>query len=186
MDTSGPSTAPNPFAQAGQPAAAPANPFGQPAQPAASNPFAQPAPASNGFAAGAQKPSGATPGASNPYGPSATRQHPPYESYARKAPSGHLVWFKGKQVTYKEVAEKGEAPKQVPGIQNLDGSWTKIWFPDGPPPYYKDTEPDREYTDAEKAAYEQFVSTGQFTLVGAGGSGMPEAPPMRECCTWDL
>ncbi|KAH8777649.1 CCCH zinc finger domain-containing protein [Diaporthe sp. PMI_573] len=186
MDTTAPSTAPNPFAQAGQPAAAPANPFGQPAQPAASNPFAQAAPASNGFAPGAQKPAGVTPGASNPYAPDATRQHPPYDSYARKAPSGHLVSFKGKQVTYKEVAEKGEAPKQVPGIQDFDGSWTKIWFPDGPLPYYKDTEPGREYTDAEKAAYEQFVSTGRFTLAGAGGSGMPEAPPWREYCTWDL
>lgn len=122
----------------------------------------------------------------NPYGPNATRQHPPYDSYARKAPSGHLLSFKGKQITYKEVTEKGEAPKQTPGIQNFDGSWTKIWFPDGPPPYYKDTEPDREYTDAEKAAYEQFVSTGRFTLAGAGGSGMPEAPPLREYCTWDL
>lgn len=186
MDASGPSAAPNPFAQASQQAAAPANPFGQPAQPAASNPFAQAPPASNGFAAAAQRPAGATPGGANPYGPNATRQHPPYDSYARKAPSGQLLSFKNKQVTYKEMGEKGEAPKQVPGIQNFDGSWTKIWFPDGPPPYYKDTEPNREYTDGEKAAYEQFVSTGRFTLAGAGGHGMPEAPPLREYCTWDL
>lgn len=185
METSA-STAPNPFAQAGQPAAAPANPFGQP-QPAAANPFAQAAPASNGFAAaGTQKPAAGGPGGSNPYGPNATKQHPPYESYARKAPTGQLISFKGKQITYKEVAEKGEPAKQTPGIQNFDGSWTKIWFPDGPPAYYKDTEPDREYTDTEKAAYEQFVSTGRFTLAGAGGSGMPEAPPKREYCTWDL
>lgn len=126
------------------------------------------------------------PGGGNPYGPNATRQHPPYDSYAQKAASGHLSSFKGKRITYKEMGEKGEAPKQVPGIQNFDGSWTKIWFPDGPPPYYKDTEPNRAYTDEEKLAYEQFVSTGRFTLAGAGGHGMPEAPPLREYCTWDL
>lgn len=189
MDASGPSAAPNPFAQAGPSAAAPANPFGQPAQPAqpaASNPFAQATQASNGFAPAPQQPGGVPPGGANPYGPNATRQHPPYDSYARKAPSGHLLSFKGKQITYKEMGDKGEAPKQVPGIQNFDGSWTKIWFPDGPPPYYKDTEPNRAYTDGEKAAYEQLVSTGRFTLAGAGGHGMPEAPPMREYCTWDL
>ncbi|KAI3392393.1 hypothetical protein diail_5744 [Diaporthe ilicicola] len=188
MDTSGPPAATNPFAQASNPSTAPANPFGQPAQPAASNPFAQAVPASNGFAAAAPKPAGAgtTPGGANPYPPNAARQHPPYDSYARKAPTGQLLSFKGKQVTYKEMGEKGEAPKQVPGIQNFDGSWAKIWFPDGPPPYYKDTEPDRAYTDGEKAAYEQLVSTGRFTLAGAGGGGMPEAPPMREYCTWDL
>ncbi|KAJ0103993.1 hypothetical protein J7T55_009657 [Diaporthe amygdali] len=186
MDASGPPAAQNPFAQASNPSAAPANPFGQPAQPAASNPFAQAAPASNGFAAAARQPAGATPGGANPYPPNATRQHPPYESYARKAPTGQLLTFKGKEVTYKMVEEKGEAPKPVPGIQNFDGSWTKIWFPDGPPPYYKDTEPDRAYTDGEKAAYEQFVSTGRFTLEAAGGGGMPEAAPMREYCTWDL
>ncbi|KAL1847002.1 hypothetical protein Daus18300_014079 [Diaporthe australafricana] len=186
MDTSGPSATPNPFAQASNPPAAPANPFGQPSQTAASNPFAQAAPAGNGFAAAGQKPAGATPGGANPYAPNAARQHPSYDSYARKAPTGQLLSFKGKQVTYKEMGEKGEAPKQVPGIRNFDGSWTKIWFPDGPPPYYKDTEPDRAYTDGEKAAYEQLVSTGRFTLAGSGGGGMPEAPPMREYCTWDL
>lgn len=166
--------APNPFAAFGNTAAAPANSFGQPAQPAASNPFAQAAPNTGGFAAAA----GA---AAGPYPPGASRQHPTYTSYATKAPTGQLQAFKGKAVTYKEVDGQHH-----PGIRNFDGSWTKIWFPDGPPGYYKDTEPDRAYTDQEKAVYEKFVQTGKFELAGAGGGGMPEAPPLREFCTWDI
>ncbi|ROW08752.1 hypothetical protein VPNG_06389 [Cytospora leucostoma] len=176
--------APNPFAAAGNTAAAPANPFGQPAQPAASNPFAQAAPSTSGFGAAAQQPNNlapATGAAAGPYPPGASRQHPPYTSYATKAPTGQLQAFKGKAVTYKEIDGQ-----HYPGIRNFDGSWTKIWFPDGPPGYYKDTEPDRAYTDQEKAVYEKFVQTGKFELAGAGGGGMPEAPPLREFCTWDI
>ncbi|ROV88183.1 hypothetical protein VSDG_09283 [Cytospora chrysosperma] len=184
MGSAGPTTASNPFGAAVNTAAAPANPFGQPAQPAASNPFAQAASANTGFAAASQTPATASAagGAAGPYPPNASRQHPPYSSYATKAPSGQLQAFKGKGVTYKEIDGQN-----VPGIRNFDGSWSKIWFPDGPPAYYKDTEPDRPYTDQEKAVYEKFVHTGKFELAGTGGGGgMPEAPPMREFCTWDL
>lgn len=188
MDAAGPTPTSNPFGAAGNTTAASANPFSQPAQPAqpvASYPFAQAASANTGFAAAAQAPAAASAagGAAGPYPPNASRQHPPYSSYATKAPTGQLQAFKGKGVTYREIDGQN-----VPGIRNFDGSWSKIWFPDGPPAYYKDTEPDRPYTDQEKAVYEKFVHTGKFELAGTGGGGggMPEAPPMREFCTWDL
>ncbi|KUI66138.1 Nucleoporin AMO1 [Cytospora mali] len=183
MDTAGPTPASNPFGAAGNTTAAPANPFGQPAQPAASNPFAQGTSANTGFGRTAQPAAAATAaGGAGPYPPNASRQHPPYSSYATKGPNGQLQAFKGKGITYKEIDGQ-----QVPGIRNFDGSWAKIWFPDGPPAYYKDTEPDRPYTDQEKAIYEKFVNTGKFELAGTGSrGGMPEAPPAREFCTWDI
>lgn len=76
--------------------------------------------------------------------------------------------------------------EHVPGIQNFDGSWTKIWFPDGPPNYNKDTEPTRPYTDDEKSLYNNFMTTGKFQLAATGGGGMPLAPPTREMCTWNF
>lgn len=172
----------SPFGQPSQPAA---NPFGQPAQPAA-NPFAQASSTTSPFGAPPSQPAVAVAAAGaatgvNPYGPNASRQHPPYNNYASRGPNGQLQAWKGKPIAYKEIDEK-----PTRGIHNFDNTFTKIWFPDGPPPYYKDTEPDRQYTDAEKAAWQNFVSTGRFQLAAAGGGGMPEAPPMREFCTWDF
>lgn len=174
-------TSASPFAQASQPAA-PA--FGQPSKPAG-NPFAQASSASP-FAAPAQQAATGAPsvggGAGNgnsPYPPGSSQQHPPYPGV--KGMDNRLQSWKGKPVTYKEIEGK-----PTPVVQNFNGTFNKIWFPDGPPAYYKDTEPDREYTDAEKAQWQQFMSTGKFDLAGAGGSGMPEAPPMREACTWDF
>ncbi|PSR80488.1 Hydantoinase B/oxoprolinase-domain-containing protein [Coniella lustricola] len=177
----------NPFgASTGQPAggAAPANPFG--------SSLSGPSMANTAAAAPAQ------PGKfANPYGPNSSRQHPPLQSYATKAPTGQLQTWKGKPVVYKEI---DSVP--TPGTQEQSvgvfggggaaaGSWTKIWFPDGPPMYYKDTEPLREYTDVEKATWERFMATGRFELASAGGAtgtgmGMPEAPPMREFVQWDF
>lgn len=95
--------------------------------------------------------------------------------------NNQLQMWKGKPVAYKSIDDK-----PTPVIQNFDNSFTKIWFPDGPPAYYKDTEPAREYTGDEKAVWQKFVATGKFDLAAAGGGGMPEAPPMREFCTWDF
>lgn len=92
-----------------------------------------------------------------------------------------LQTWKGKPVAYKNIDDT-----PTPVIQNFDNSFTKIWFPNGPPGYYKDTEPVREYTGDEKAVWQKFVATGKFDLAAAGGGGMPEAAPMREFCTWDF
>ncbi|KAJ6441007.1 LOW QUALITY PROTEIN: CCCH zinc finger domain-containingprotein [Purpureocillium lavendulum] len=202
----------SPFSQASAPAASPFgagnqqqppaanNPFGQPSQPqingtlgqAASNPFAQNAPqnaqgAANPFAqqqppaASRPSPFGAAPQqeqkpaapAGNPYPPGSAKQHPPIESYASRAMDGSLTAFKGKPVTYKGGH---------PGLRAFDGTWTRIWFPNGPPGYYKDTELPAEAYDAKsRAQWQAFVSTGAFE-----GGIMPDLPPPRECTQWDF
>ncbi|KAL7951427.1 hypothetical protein V8C42DRAFT_304069 [Trichoderma barbatum] len=187
-------------AQAQSPFGAPANqpfgqnnasPFGQPQQPQqqqqqqhqqqqpALNPFAQNQPngtssQANPFAAAQQPPAaGAGAGGNNPYPPGSSKQHPSIDSYSSKTMDGRLAMFKGKPVTY----ENGQ-----PGIRSFDGTWSRIWFPNGPPGYNKDTElPIEEYSDQLKNQWAAFAQTGEF----AGGL-MPELPPPRECTQWDF
>ncbi|KAI1139447.1 hypothetical protein F5Y05DRAFT_381964 [Hypoxylon sp. FL0543] len=197
MDTSAPTpAASNPF---GQPSTSPFsapnnNVFGSQRPSAfgavASNPFAQAQ-----AQAPQQQPQTRTPPTSatkgNPYGPNSTKQHPPPESYINKAPNGMIVSFNGQPVSYKwKVNDKYEdsmpqdaTPKEppVPGVRNADGSWRKIFFPDGPPGYNKDTEPDPStYNATIKAAYTTMTATGRFD------GDMPEVPPMREDCVWNF
>ncbi|PTB61952.1 hypothetical protein BBK36DRAFT_1130464 [Trichoderma citrinoviride] len=166
-----PNNAPSAFAQPAQPAAA--SPFGQPSAPAA-NPFASAnqgpaAPAANPFAQQQQQPSQPN----NPYPPNSSKQHPPIESYSTRTMDGRLATFKGQPVTY----QGGQ-----PGIRAFDGTWTRIWFPNGPPGYNKDTElPIQEYSDTVKKQWAAFAQTGVF----ADGL-MPELPPPRECTQWDF
>ncbi|KOS17812.1 Nucleoporin-like protein 2 [Escovopsis weberi] len=110
---------------------------------------------------------------SSPYPPTSSRQHPPISSYTSKDMNGRLVRFKDQPVTYKD----GQ-----PGIRSFDGAWSKIWFPNGPPGYNKDTElPLDAYDEGMKAMWMQFAQTGQF----ANGV-IPELPPPRECTQWDF
>lgn len=179
-----------PFGQASQPAAP--NPFSSTnntnSQPSV-NPFASPAPASdNSNPFGSSAPAGqpaANPFSTaptpakpagppqNPYSPKSGKQHPPLDSYVSKNMDGSLGAFKGKPVTYKDG---------VPGIRTFDGTWSKIWFPDGPPSYYKDTELRMaDYTEHDKNQWMQFASTDSFE-----GGVMPSAPPPRECTQWNF
>jgi nucleoporin NUP42 len=81
--------------------------------------------------------------------------------------------FKGKPVVYKD----DEA-----GIRNRDGTWEKIWFPDGPPPYYSATElDDKAYTEDTKEVYLYLREKGSFK-----DGVMPLVPPKREWCLWDF
>ncbi|KAM0561775.1 hypothetical protein ACHAPJ_002944 [Fusarium lateritium] len=174
----------NPFGQPSQPQSngfasqnnqQPAsNPFGQPSQPSA-NPFGQPSnatPASANPFASAQSLQSTAP-SGNPYPPNSSRQHPPIESYSSKGMDGRLSMFKGKSVMYKDGK---------PGIREFDGSWRRIWFPDGPPGYSADTElPPEQYDDKSKAQWMTFAQTGNFE-----GGLMPELPPPRECTVWDF
>ncbi|KAL6870483.1 hypothetical protein J3F83DRAFT_760959 [Trichoderma novae-zelandiae] len=140
-----------------------ASPFGQQQQ-ASVNPFAA-----------TQQPlqAGGAANSNNPYPPNSSKQHPPIESYSSKTMDGRLATFKGKPVTY----QGGQ-----PGIRAFDGTWTRIWFPNGPPGYNKDTElPIEEYSDAVKKQWAAFAQTGVF----ADGL-MPELPPPRECTQWDF
>lgn len=85
---------------------------------------------------------------------------------------GTLAAFKGKAVSYKDGK---------PGIRQFDGTWAKIWFPDGPPAFYKDTEmPPDAYGDKDKEQWNKFMTTGTFE------GGMPALPPPRECTQWDF
>ncbi|KAJ8125906.1 hypothetical protein O1611_g7732 [Lasiodiplodia mahajangana] len=178
MDTSTPGPAPNnPF---GQPSTG--SPFARPAQPSLGN-------SGSGFSANVQNqtPSAAGPKA-GPYAPGSTKQHPPVESYVTKAMNGQITAFRGRPVVYKwkvgdryqdQPPENPSVDQQTPGFRKPDGSWCKILFPNGPPPYNKDTEPDAsQYSDTIKAAYAQMAAAGRFQ------GDMPEIPPMREDCIW--
>ncbi|KAI8631421.1 hypothetical protein F5Y19DRAFT_473095 [Xylariaceae sp. FL1651] len=191
MDTSAPDSVPsNPFGQT--PNTNPGlssqthNPFGAPPSSfvsPASNPFGSVAPQAQPL----QVPS--APAAKHgPYAPGSTKQHPPVESYVTKAVNGRLTSFKNQPVVYRwKVNDRyqDEAPQTpnpeppVPGVRKPDGTWSKILFPDGPPIYNKDTEPDPAQYDATvKEAYAHMAVTGRFR------GDMPEVPPMREDCVW--
>ncbi|KAI0471399.1 hypothetical protein F4859DRAFT_515614 [Xylaria cf. heliscus] len=191
MDTSGPGAAPN-------------NPFGQPPSTnsgfntQANNPFGAPngafakapsgpslGPSSQGFANQASSTTATRPG---PYAPGSAKQHPPIERYSTRAVDGRITTFAGQPVVYKwkvndryqdQPPEDPTPDPPAPGIRKQDGTWRKILFPDGPPPYNQDTEPDASQYDATiKATYAQMAAAGRFQ------GGMPEVPPMREDCVW--
>lgn len=163
-----------------------ASPFGQQQQPqqpqqqqTGANPFAQSqtngtSSQANPFAAAQQPPpAGGAAGNNSPYPPTSSRQHPPLESYSSKTMDGRLAMFKGKPVSYQGG---------LPGIRSFDGTWTRIWFPNGPPGYNRDTEvPMQEYSDIMKKQWAIFAQTGAY----AGGL-MPELPPPRVCTQWDF
>lgn len=82
--------------------------------------------------------------------------------------------FKNKPVSYNE--------DDKPGIKQFDGSWQRIWFPNGPPAFNQDTAlPPEDYDEDSKRRWAAFAETGQF-LDGV----MPELPPPRECTVWDF
>ncbi|KAG6010553.1 hypothetical protein E4U21_005906 [Claviceps maximensis] len=150
------------------------SPFGQPPPPQQNNPFAShngqsQQQAAAAAAAGAQTQVPET----NPYPPGSSKRHPAIQTYATKNADGTLATFKGRPVTY-----KGD----LPGVRAFDGTWTRIWFPAGPPAYYKDTElPLNEYDEQSRNQWVAFQQTGSF----AEGV-MPDLPPLRECTLWDF
>ena len=69
-----------------------------------------------------------------------------------------------------------------PGAQDFGGKWTRIWFPEGPPAFNKDTALKAgDYDDTSKAQWTAFEKAGVF----ADGV-MPGLPPPRECTRWDF
>jgi nucleoporin NUP42 len=180
------------------------NPFASSSQPPSTNvhnPFAQGIGQPNGFASLANnqpdpnKPShdgnafAQQPNSGNPFGqptqstPAAFQSaspvaagpdgQPPIESYASKGMDGRLSMFKGKPVSYKD---------DLPGIREFDGTWHRIWFPNGAPPPNKDALlPPEEYNDEMKQQWAAFSKTGKFE-----GGILPELPPPRDCTSWDF
>lgn len=165
-----PSQQQNPF---GQPPSAPApNPFGSPqASMQITNPFGAPSVNNQITNSIGQQSIGSTqPGVNGALG---NTGHPPLSSYSSKDHTGHLNMFKGKRVVYQN---------NVAGVKNANGSWSKIWFPEGAPPFYKDTElEDDAYDEDTKAVYRQLGQVGSFP-----DGVMPILPPKREWCAWDF
>ena len=174
---------PNPFGAAPTTAAVVPNPFGNPQpNPPATNTFGGPSnglnpidpnPFGNPQPAAPANPLGNAP---QPYQPVVNGDagvHPPLNTYASKGPNGKLTMFKGRRVDYRD---------NLPGFLNADGSWERIWNPEGPPPPYKDTQlPDSDYDDSTEAAYMHLRQTGSFPE-----GAMPTLPPKREWCLWDF
>ncbi|KAI1437351.1 hypothetical protein GGR50DRAFT_98104 [Xylaria sp. CBS 124048] len=192
MDTSAPTPAlNNPFGQPSHTNAGtqPNNPFGAPTPQnmgaGAPNPFGQPQakPQPSAAASGTQAGNG-------PYAPGSTKQHPPAETYITKTMDGRITSFMNQPIVYKwrvndryqdQPPPNPSLDQQVPGIRKPDGGWHKILFPNGPPGYNKDTEPDAaEYDASVKETYARMAATGRFE------GDMPEVPPMREDCTWTI
>lgn len=172
-----PTQQPSPFAT-GQPQQSQSQPaggaFGQP--PAPSNPFAQNQTTGSASQPTAQAQPAAQGGAptASPYPPDSTRQHPPVSSYSAKGMDGRLSMFRDKPVTY-----NGDG---LPGIRQFDGTWQRIWFPDGPPPFNRDTAlPAGDYDEKSRAQWAAFAETGEFS-----NGIMPELPPPRECTLWNF
>ncbi|KAI0379531.1 hypothetical protein F5Y04DRAFT_259930 [Hypomontagnella monticulosa] len=207
MDTSAPTPAASnpfgqpstssPFAKTGQTNGPPSNPFAAMQKPsgfgapAAANPFAVMQTQSQ--AQPQSQAQSASTAAKNPYGPNSTKQHPPAESYIVKALNGRITSFNGQPVYYRwKVDDKyvegmpqdttGPRDPPVAGVLNSDGSWRKLFFPDGPPGYNPDTEPANPalYTAAVKDVYAKMMATGVFQ------GDMPEVPPLREDCLWNF
>ncbi len=168
-----------PFAQPSQPAqlgsfgqpSQPAQPsgFGQPSQPAQSTGFGQSSqlPQTGGFGLPAKPPAPTTNGA---FGapPATTNGH----SVQRDAQNKLTAWH-GKPVSYID----GD-----PCYRRPDGTWEKIWFPDGPPKENEDTQlPDEAYDERTKEAY-MYMRLHRAFKDGI----MPDKPPKREWCNWDF
>ncbi|KEZ38897.1 hypothetical protein SAPIO_CDS10212 [Scedosporium apiospermum] len=148
---------------AAQPAAT-TNVFGQPSQAGVTpSPFGVPTPTA--AAAAPSEPQ-------NPYPPGAQIQHPPPSAYSTSS-MGRLTTWKGQPVTY-----RGD----VPGYVNpATRRWVKIWFPNGPPAYNPETEPqDQAAIASAKTLWDAFGKTGRFDGL------LPEVAPLRIQCRWDV
>ncbi|PHH75924.1 hypothetical protein CDD82_4215 [Ophiocordyceps australis] len=149
-------------------------PFGQPGLPRA-NPFGAPQTQQAQQLQQAQQTQHEAQNASesSPYPPGSSKQHPLIATFSSKGMDGRLALYKGKPVTY--VDDK-------PVVRNLNGTLSRIWFPDGAPAYTSDTElPPEMYDEKTRTQWEEFASSGIFT-----DGTMPELPPPRECTRWDF
>ena len=173
-----------------QTSTAPPNPFGQPTAPSTTGSFGQPLTA-------APNPFGQrTSTANQPFpfvqtsGTSNTLQPPtlpvPNRANVRstsgqgtngiqvqKDSQGKITTWEGFSVRYFD---------DEPCYKSNDGSWQRIWFPDGPPVFTKSVElPVEAYDEATKANYRHLKETGTFQ-----DGIMPALPPRREWCSWNF
>lgn len=110
---------------------------------------------------------------SGPLKQDALQRQPRLETYSSNGIDGRLAMFKGMRVSYKA----DEA-----GFTGRSGAWQKIWFPQGPPAPYKDTEmEDSKYEGSVKSSYMSLPQSNSFP-----DGIMPLVPPRREWCTFDF
>lgn len=173
-----------------QTSTAPPNPFGQPTAPSTTGSFGQPSIAApNPFGqststANQPFPSVQTSGPSNtlqlPTGPVANRANIKSPSgqgtnavQVQKDSQGRITTWKGVPVRYFD---------DEPCYKGNDGTWQRIWFPDGPPVFTKTLDlPDDAYDEGTKANYRHLKETGTFQ-----NGIMPALPPKREWCSWNF
>ncbi|KAL9118084.1 MAG: hypothetical protein Q9187_005373 [Circinaria calcarea] len=159
----------NPF---GQPKVPQPSTFGQPTQPSAGvfgKPTNSPAPTPFGQPPAAPKPFNQAP----PPAPGGMLGKPIDASNTRRDGNNRLTMWKGQPVTYID---------NEPCYRRADGSWEKIWFPNGAPVWKKPPDlPDDTYDEATKASYLYMREHGTFK-----DGVMPELPPKREWCRWDF
>lgn len=167
-----------------QTSALPRNPFGNPAtssipgvfgqtSKAASDLFGQPV-SGNSYAPTDQLAASA---ASGPIANVAATRRPNAQittvAQTQKNGQGKLQSWNGKSVSYID---------SEPCFKGNDGSWHKIWFPDGPPSFIRTTDlPDDVYDEATKENYMFLKQNGTFK-----DGIMPLLPPKREWCNWNL
>ncbi len=154
------------------------NPFGNPTQTAPTNAFGQPtraSPSPFGQPPSTQQPNAfaqrATPPANNTAVRSAAA--PGSGPQIQKDGQGRLRSWNGKTVSY---------INDEPCYKRSDGSWEKIWFPEGPPEFKKTVDlPGEVYDQATKENYMFLKEHGMFK-----DGIMPLLPPKREWCNWNM
>lgn len=167
---------------------APSNPFGQPTASSTTGTFGQPSTAApNPF--GQRRTSttdqsvpsfGQPSGPSNTSGPAANRANVRSTSaqgtngvQIQKDSQNKITSWKGMPVRYFD---------DEPCYKGNDGSWQRVWFPDGPPVFAKTVDlPDEAYDEATKANYRHLKEAGTFK-----DGIMPALPPKREWCSWNF
>ena len=175
-----------------QASAGPSNPFGQPSGSSTTGAFGQPSIApSNPFGQRRTSTSNqAVTSFGQPSDPSNTLQSPTGPAVNRatvrstsgqgengvqvqRDSQGKITSWKGMPVRYFD---------DEPCYKGNDGSWQKVWFPDGPPVFTKTVDlPDEAYDEATKANYRHLRETGSFK-----DGIMPALPPKREWCNWNF
>ncbi|KAH0566393.1 hypothetical protein GP486_000215 [Trichoglossum hirsutum] len=110
----------------------------------------------------------------NPYPQDAKLVHPDLRTYSTRDPSNRLLTWKSRPVIYVDNKPCFE--------RSRDKKMERISYPDGPPPYNRDTElPESMYDEKTKEAYLFVRDKGYFK-----DNWMPNLPPRREWCKWDF
>lgn len=160
----------------------PINTFGQPTTTETQNPFAlagnnlQSTPSSQlaGPANSFNQPKHPQASNTNTFPRPATTASSSTPVDAKRDSQGKLITWKGTAVQHvdNEICYKDP----------IDGTWKKIWFPDGPPAFTKAAElPDEAYDESTRESYRFLGEHGIFK-----DGLMPELPPRREWCNWNF